>query len=380
MTVSGQEPIRFVDLVAQQARIRDAVDRRIKAVLDHGQYIMGPEIGELEAALAGHCGAKHAIACSSGTDALAMVLMAKELKPHQVMFCPAFTFVATAEVVAWLGAKIWFVDVDPVTFTMDPASLETAIAEARAAGHQPAGIIPVDLFGHPAPYDGIAAIAEREGLWILADAAQSYGARYHNRRAGTLGETTATSFFPAKPLGCYGDGGAIFTDNDELADTLRSILFHGKGESQYDNIRIGMTGRLDTIQAAVLLEKLAIFDDEIEARNRVAASYARLLEGTVTTPKVSDGCLSVWAQYTVKLPEGADRAGIQARMKDEGVPSAVYYIKPLHRQAAYAHHGVSGGALPVTDALSECVMSLPMHPYLDEATIERIAEVLKKAV
>lgn len=380
MTPSTPAPIRFVDLVAQQARIREAVDRRIKAVLDHGQYIMGPEIAELEAALSAHCGAKHSIACSSGTDALAMVLMAKEVKPHHVIFCPAFTFVATAEVVAWLGARVWFVDVDPVTFTMDPASLETAVSEARAAGYEPAGIIPVDLFGHPAPYEGIAAIAEREGLWILSDAAQSYGARYHNRRAGTMGLATATSFFPAKPLGCYGDGGAIFTDDDDLAAVLRSILFHGKGENQYDNVRIGMTGRMDTIQAAVLLEKLAIFDDEIDARNRVAASYGRHLASIVTPPVVADGCLSVWAQYTVKLPDGADRAAIQAHMKDAGVPTAVYYAKPLHRQAAYAHHGVAGGELPATDMLSQSVLSLPMHPYLEEETIERVAGALKAAL
>ncbi|GAB5461695.1 DegT/DnrJ/EryC1/StrS family aminotransferase [Hoeflea alexandrii] len=376
MTSSSPEPVRFVDLAAQQARIRDRVDAAVARVFDHGQYIMGPEVAEFEAKLSAHCGAAHSVACSSGTDALAMVLMAKNVRPGQAIFCPAFTFVATAEVVAWLGAHIWFVDVDAETFNMDPASLETAIASARAAGHAPVGVIPVDLFGVPADYDAVSKIAAREGLWVLGDGAQSYGARYHNRRVGTLAMATATSFFPAKPLGAYGDGGAVFTDDAELAETLRSILFHGKGANQYDNVRIGMTGRIDTVQAAILIEKLAIFDDEIEARNRIAARYTSLLSGHVATPVVPEGLQSVWAQYTVKLPEAADRAAIQARMKDKGVPSAVYYAKPLHRQDAYSHHGVAGGELPVTDMLSGCVLSLPMHPYLEDDTQDRVVEAL----
>jgi dTDP-4-amino-4,6-dideoxygalactose transaminase len=376
MTSSSPEPVRFVDLAAQQARIRDRVDAAVARVFDHGQYIMGPEVAEFEAKLSAHCGAAHSVACSSGTDALAMVLMAKNVRPGQAIFCPAFTFVATAEVVAWLGAHIWFVDVDAETFNMVPASLETAIASARAAGHAPVGVIPVDLFGVPADYDAVSKIAAREGLWVLGDGAQSYGARYHNRRVGTLAMATATSFFPAKPLGAYGDGGAVFTDDAELAETLRSILFHGKGANQYDNVRIGMTGRIDTVQAAILIEKLAIFDDEIDARNRIAARYTSLLSGHVETPVVPEGLQSVWAQYTVKLPEAADRAAIQARMKDKGVPSAVYYAKPLHRQDAYSHHGVAGGELPVTDMLSGCVLSLPMHPYLEDDTQDRVVEAL----
>lgn len=376
MTSSSPEPVRFVDLAAQQARIRDRVDAAVARVFDHGQYIMGPEVAEFEAKLSAHCGAAHSVACSSGTDALAMVLMAKNVRPGQAIFCPAFTFVATAEVVAWLGAHIWFVDVDAETFNMDPASLETAIASARAAGHAPVGVIPVDLFGVPADYDAVSKIAAREGLWVLGDGAQSYGARYHNRRVGTLAMATATSFFPAKPLGAYGDGGAVFTDDAELAETLRSILFHGKGANQYDNVRIGMTGRIDTVQAAILIEKLAIFDDEIDARNRIAARYTSLLSGHVETPVVPEGLQSVWAQYTVKLPEAADRAAVQARMKDKGVPSAVYYAKPLHRQDAYSHHGVAGGELPVTDMLSGCVLSLPMHPYLEDDTQDRVVEAL----
>ena len=376
MSSAPREPVPFVDLGAQKARIRDRVDAAITRVLDHGQFIMGPEVAELEAQLSAHSGARHVVACSSGTDALAMVLMARNVKPGQAIFCPAFTFVATAEVVAWLGAHVWFVDVDADTFNMDPASLEIAIAAARDAGQEPVGVIPVDLFGLPADYDAVSKIAAREGLWILGDAAQAYGARYHNRRVGTLAMATATSFFPAKPLGAYGDGGAIFTDDTELADTLRSILFHGKGANQYDNVRVGMTGRIDTMQAAVLLEKLAIFDDEIEARNRIAARYTSLLEDRVATPKVPDGLKSVWAQYTIKLPEGADRATIQAKMKQEGVPTAVYYPKPLHRQSAYSHHGIAGGELPVTDMLANTVLSLPMHPYLDEETQDRVVAAL----
>jgi len=380
MSSVSRAPVPFVDLGAQKARIRDRIDAAIAGVLDHGQFIMGPEVAELEAQLAAHSGAQHAIACSSGTDALAMVLMAKNVRPGQAIFCPAFTFVATAEVVAWLGAHIWFVDVDAETFNMDPASLEIAIAAAREAGQEPVGVIPVDLFGLPADYDAVSKIAAREGLWILGDGAQAYGARYHNRRVGTLAMATATSFFPAKPLGAYGDGGAIFTDDAELAETLRSILFHGKGANQYDNVRIGMTGRIDTMQAAILIEKLAIFDDEIEARNRIAARYKTLLEGYVATPKVPDGLQSVWAQYTIKLPEGSDRAAIQASMKQEGIPTAVYYAKPLHRQDAYSQYGIAGGSLPVTDMLSQCVLSLPMHPYLDEDTQDRVVSALISAL
>ncbi|MEM5473679.1 DegT/DnrJ/EryC1/StrS family aminotransferase [Hoeflea sp. AS60] len=380
MSSVSRAPVPFVDLGAQKARIRDRVDAAIAGVLDHGQFIMGPEVAELEAQLSAHSGAKHVIACSSGTDALAMVLMAKNVRPGQAIFCPAFTFVATAEVVAWLGGHIWFVDVDADTFNMDPASLEIAIAAARDAGHEPVGVIPVDLFGLPAEYDAVSKIAAREGLWILGDAAQAYGARYHNRRVGTLSMATATSFFPAKPLGAYGDGGAIFTDDAELADTLRSILFHGKGANQYDNVRVGMTGRIDTMQAAVLIEKLKIFDDEIEARNRIAARYTSLLSDHVATPKVPGGLLSVWAQYTIKLPESADRAAIQAKMKEEGVPTAVYYPKPLHRQDAYSHHGIAGGELPVTDQLAATVLSLPMHPYLDDETQDRVVAALISAL
>lgn len=372
--------IPFVDLAAQQNRIRKDVDIAMARVLDHGRYIMGPEVGELEEALAKFCGAKHAIGCSSGTDALAMVLMARKIKPGQIIFCPAFTFVATAEVVAWLGAKVCFVDVEPDTFNIDPNALQAAIAETKANGEDLAGIISVDLFGLPVAHQELNKIADEHDLWHLSDAAQSFGARYNNKPVGTMGIATATSFFPAKPLGAYGDGGAMFTDDDQLADDLRSILFHGKGESQYDNVRIGMTGRLDTMQAAVLLEKLKIFDDEILARQNVAKIYTDGLKDLVTTPHIPHGRMSVWAQYTTRLPEGIDRDVLQKNLSDKGIPTAVYYAKPLHRQEAYGHNIIASGELPVTDALSKDVLSLPMHPYLEASTQEYIIENFASAL
>lgn len=379
MPAAPAEPIRFVDLARQQERIRDRIDAAIARTLDHGQYIMGPEIGELERALAEFCGAKHAIAVSSGTDALALVLMAKGVKPGEAIFCPAFTFVATAEVVAWLGATVYFVDVLEDTYNMDPQSLKMAIAQARKAGDRPVGIISVDLFGLPADYDALEPIAREEGLWLLSDAAQAFGARYRGRIAGTFGDATATSFFPAKPLGCYGDGGAVFVEDDEIAEVVRSLLFHGKGTSQYDNVRIGMTGRMDSIQAGILLEKLRIFSEEIEARNLVARRYTELLSGVVETPNVPDGLTSVWAQYTVRV-KGADRDAVAARLKEKGVPVAIYYPTPLHRQTAYRHHPVAGNGLPVSERVCSEVFSLPMHPYLDEATQDYIVHALKDAV
>lgn len=382
--MSDLPQIPFVDLASQQARIRQDVDKAMARVLDHGRYVMGPEVAELETALSKYCGAKHAIGCSSGTDALAMVLMAKNVRPGQVIFCPSFTFVATAEVVAWLGAKVCFVDVKPDSFNMDPIALEKAVEVALANGEDLAGVIAVDLFGLPADYVEILNITDKHDLWLMSDSAQSFGARYHNAPVGTNGIATATSFFPAKPLGAYGDGGAIFTEDDQLADDLRSILFHGKGTSQYDNVRIGMTGRLDTMQAAILLEKLKIFDDEIKSRQMVADRYAEGLSNLLTCPAVPSDRQSVWAQYTVRLPEHIDRDLLQADLKEKGVPTAVYYAKPLHRQAAYSHNLVAGykqdGALPVTDALSKDVMSLPMHPYLDKTVQDYIVENIQLAV
>lgn len=376
--------IPFVDLASQQKRIRTDVDKAMTRVLDHGRYVMGPEVAELETELSKFCGAKHSIGCSSGTDALAMVLMAKNLRAGQIVFCPAFTFVATAEVVAWLGAKVCFVDVEPDTFNMDPNALRAAIQTCKANGEDMAGIITVDLFGLPADYIALLAISEEHDLWLLSDAAQSFGARYHNAPIGTNGIATATSFFPAKPLGAYGDGGAMFTDDDELADDLRSILFHGKGSSQYDNVRIGMTGRLDTMQAAVLLEKLKIFDQEITERQQVANRYTSGLNDLLTCPHVPEGRQSVWAQYTTRLPQGLDRDALQAKLKDKGIPTAVYYAKPLHRQEAYSTNLIAGlhsdGQLPVTDALSLDVLSLPMHPYLSTDTQDYIVDHIRAAI
>jgi dTDP-4-amino-4,6-dideoxygalactose transaminase len=375
-------PIPFIDLAAQQARIRDRVEAAMRRTLDHGAYIFGPELGELETGLAEFCGARHAIGCSNGTDALALVLMAKNVGQGQAVFCPSFTFAATAEVVAWLGATPYFVDIEPDSYNMDPENLKTAILEAKQAGLQPVGVIAVDLFGLPADYDRIEPIAKENGLWLMCDSAQSFGATYKGRKAGTIGMATTTSFFPAKPLGAYGDGGAIFTDDDELAKVLRSLLFHGKGEDRYDNVRIGMNGRLDSLQAGILIEKLAIFPDEIEARNRIAARYDEGFRNVLVTPHVPEGSRSVWAQYTLRAP-GRDRDAVAAGLKDKGVPTAIYYPKPLHLQTAYKHFPSAGGRLPVSERAANEVFSLPMHAYLDTETqdfiIDSVRLVLKAA-
>ena len=301
----------------------------------HCQFINGPEVAALEKALADFCGAKHVVSCASGTDALLMVLMAKEVGPGDAVLCPSFTFCATGEAVALTGATPVFVDVDAATFNMDAASLKRGIATAKQRGLKPRAVIPVDLFGQSADHDAIAAVAQAEGLFVLDDAAQGFGASYKGRRLGTLGLATATSFFPTKPLGCFGDGGAIFTDDDELAETLRSIRVHGQGSDKYDNVRLGLTGRLDTMQAAVLIEKLKIFEDEIAARNRVAERYARGLGNVVTVPRLASGCTSIWAQYTIRLPKGTDRDGFAAALKAQGIPTTIYYAKSMHQQTAY---------------------------------------------
>lgn len=374
-----KKPIPFIDLAAQQARIRDSVEAAMRRTLDHGAYIMGPEVGELETGLAAFCGARHAVACSNGTDALALVLMAKGVKPGDAVFCPSFTFAATAEVVAWLGATPYFVDIEADTYNMDPASLAAAIAEAREAGLTPAGVISVDLFGLPADYDRLEPIAAENGLWLLCDAAQGFGATYKDRKVGTIGMATTTSFFPAKPLGAYGDGGAVFTDDDEMAALLRSLLFHGKGNDRYDNVRIGMNGRLDSLQAGVLIEKLAIFPEEIEARNRIAARYSDGFSNILVTPHVPEGSTSVWAQYTLRAP-GHDRDALTAALKERGVPTAIYYPKPLHQQTAYKEFPVVRGSLPVSERAAGEVFSLPMHAYLDEETQDFIIGSVRSAL
>jgi dTDP-4-amino-4,6-dideoxygalactose transaminase len=305
------------------------------------------------------------------------VLMAKNIGRGDAVICPSFTFCATGEAVALTGATPVFVDVDEATFNIDAASLKKGIQAARKQGLKPRAVIPVDLFGQSADHDAIAAVAEAEGLFVLDDAAQGFGASYKGRRLGTLGHATATSFFPAKPLGCFGDGGAIFTDDAELAETLRSIRVHGQGSDKYDNVRLGLTGRLDTMQAAILLEKLMIFDDEIAARNEVAERYARGLGNVVTVPHLAPGCSSVWAQYTIRLPKGVNRDGFAAALKAQGIPTAIYYVKSMHQQTAYRDYPVAEGGLPVSEQLSEDVISLPMHAYLDEPTQERIIKAVR---
>jgi dTDP-4-amino-4,6-dideoxygalactose transaminase len=374
------EPVPFIDIGAQRRRLGKSIDDAVARVLTHCQFINGPEVTELEKRLAEFSGAKHVVSCASGTDALLMVLMARDIGPGDAVICPSFTFCATGEAVALTGASPVFVDVDEATFNIDATSLKRGVAAARKQGLKPKAVIPVDLFGQSADHDAIAAVAEAEGLFILDDAAQGFGASYKGRRLGTLGHATATSFFPAKPLGCFGDGGAIFTDDAELAATLRSIRVHGQGSDKYDNVRLGLTGRLDTMQAAILLEKLKIFDDEIAARNKVAERYARGLGNVVTVPRLARDCGSVWAQYTIRLPKGVERDGFAAALKAQGIPTAIYYVKSMHQQTAYRDYPVAEGGLPVSERLSDDVISLPMHAYLDEPTQDRIIRAVRDAV
>ena len=374
------QPIPFIDVGAQRARLGKAIDEAVSRVLTHCQFLGGPEITELEKQLAAFSGAKHVVSCSSGTDALLMVLMARNIGPGDAVLCPSFTFCATGEAVALTGATPVLVDVDEETFNMDAASLARGIAVAKRRGLKPKVVIPVDLFGQSADHDAIAEVAASEGLFVLDDAAQGFGASYKGRKLGSIGHATATSFFPAKPLGCFGDGGAIFTDDDELAAALRSVRVHGQGTDKYDNVRLGLTARLDTMQAAILIEKLGIFEDEIAARNAAAERYARGLGNIVKVPHLKPGCTSVWAQYTIRLPKGVDRDAFAAALKTQGVPTAIYYPKSIHQQTAYRHFPVADGGLPVSEALSADVISLPMHAYLDEATQDRIIAAVRGAL
>jgi dTDP-4-amino-4,6-dideoxygalactose transaminase len=372
-------PIPFIDIAAQRRRLGRSVDDAIARVLGHCQFILGPEVRALEAELAAFCGARHAVSCASGTDALVLVLMALGVGPGDAVICPSFTFTATAEVVALVGATPVFADVEEASFNLDPESLRRACATARELGFRPRAVIPVDLFGQPADYGRITSIAEAEGLFVLDDAAQSFGATYKNRRIGALAPATATSFFPAKPLGCYGDGGAVLTDDAELAQVMRSVRVHGEGRDKYDCVRIGLNGRLDTIQAAVLLEKLKIFPEEIVARERVARRYSAGLADVAVVPKLAPGTTSVWAQYTIRLAPGA-RDAFAATLKTQGIPTAIYYPIPLHRQEPYQRFPVAEGGAPVSERLAEEVISLPMHGYLDETTQDRIIDAVRQAL
>ncbi|MGE4373328.1 MAG: DegT/DnrJ/EryC1/StrS family aminotransferase [Xanthobacter sp.] len=376
---SAPAPIPFIDLAAQRTRLGPKVDEMVLDVLQSCRFINGPQVGELEEKLAAFAGSRFAVSCSSGTDALALILMAWELKPGDAVFCPAFTFCATAEVVPWVGATPVFVDVKADTFNMDPESLEQAIATAKEKGLNPKVVIPVDLFGQPADYDALLPIAEKHGLKVLCDTAQGFGGTWNNRRTGSIGHATATSFFPAKPLGGYGDGGAIFTDDEELVQVLKSLREHGQGVDRYQNVRIGMTARLDTVQAAVLLEKLAIFEEEIAARERIARRYNDALADVAEVPAVDSRAASVWAQYTIKLPAGM-RDALAQKLGEEGVPTAVYYRAPMHHQPAYKDFPTAAERLPVAEGLCEQVISLPIHAYLDEETQDRIIDAVRRAL
>jgi len=380
----------FIDLAAQQRRISEKLHANIARVLAHGQYINGPEVRELEAALAAYVGVKHAVGCASGTDALLMALMALEIGPGDAVFTTPFTFVATAEVISLLGATPVFVDIDPATFNVDPERLEQAIEAVEksdpalhplpgnAGGKlRPRAVIPVDLFGLPADYDAIEAVAARRGIAVIEDAAQSFGGEYKGRKAGSFGAIACTSFFPAKPLGCYGDGGMCFTDDDHFAEILRSIRVHGQGIDKYENIRIGINGRLDTLQAAILLAKFAIFPEEIDLRQEVFRRYNGLLSGSVKTPEIPEGCKSAWAQYSILVRDSAERSGLMAKLKEAGIPTAVYYPKPLHRQTAFAGLDYREGDFPVSEDCARRIFSLPMHPYLAAGDQRRIAALFQ---
>lgn len=380
--------IPFIDLKTQFRQVENRVRKKIDQILEHGQFILGPEVTELEEKLAEFCQVKHAITCSSGTDGLLMSLMALDVGPGDMVFTTPFTFIATAEVIALLGATPVFVDVDPQTYNLDPARLKNLLAElakgqtaalpapiaeqVQAGVIRPKGIISVDLFGLPAKYDALQDIAQEYGLFLIEDGAQSFGAVYQGKKACSLAQLGCTSFFPAKPLGCYGDGGAVFTDDDALAAELLSIRVHGKGRHKYDNRRIGLNGRLDTLQAAILLAKLDIFPREVEMRSKVAQRYLQGLKAAapgIVLPEVPEGRTSVWAQFSIQVP---DRLALQGALRRAGIPTAIYYELPLHLQQAFAHLGYDPGSMPVSEQIAQRIVSLPMHPYLEEKVQDRI--------
>lgn len=387
--------MQFIDLTAQQKLIRPEINRRIEAVLDHGKYIMGPEIQELEETLCAFTGARHCITCASGTDALLMPLMAWGIGEGDAVFAPPFTFFSTVEEPALAGATPVFVDVRPDTFNIDPAQLEKAIEAVekqdasiyplpKAALEKklrPRVIIPVDLFGQPAEYGRILDIAKKHSLYVMEDAAQAFGASQNGVKTCALGcDAATTSFFPAKPLGCYGDGGAVFTDDDALAALLRSIRVHGKGEDKYDNVRLGLNGRLDTLQAAILLAKMTVFPGEIESRQAVAAAYCKAFAGSaVTTPVIQNGNVSAWAQYCVLLPEGR-REGVMAHLKDKGIPSNIYYPKPQHQLAVFKDLGYAAEDMPAALDASRRILALPFHPYMTADAVHTVAAAVLEAL
>lgn len=377
--------MEFIDLKTQYGRLKAQVQDRINQVLQHGKFIMGPEVEELERKLAAFVGVRHCVSCANGTDALLLSLMAHDIGPGDAVFTTPFTFIATAEVVCLLGATPVFVDINADTYNIDPEKLERTIMEMRngvgraASGSKkltPKAIIPVDVFGLPADYDTINRIAKAEGLFVLGDAAQSLGGSYRGKKVGGLTDITTTSFFPAKPLGGYGDGGAIFTSDETIAQGLRSRREHGKGSHKYDNVRIGINGRLDTLQAAILLAKLEIFEDEIKRRQEVSMKYSLALNKFLKVPYVPDGLSSAWAQYSVVTEQ---REFYLNALKEQGIPTAIYYPRPLHLQTAFGYLGYKRGDFPVAEGISETIFSLPMHPYLNEADQSRIIEAVQNA-
>jgi dTDP-4-amino-4,6-dideoxygalactose transaminase len=393
--------MQFIDLAVQQKRIKDQIDANIAAILDHGKYIMGPEVGILENRLAEYTGVTHAIGCASGTEALLMALLAKQIGPGDAVFTSPFTFIATAEVLSLLGATPVFVDIDPQTFNIDPDKLQHAIQAVEKndpsiypiptvdTTHRPSatipasrGILAVDLFGLTADYTRIDTIAEEYNLFVIEDAAQSFGAELNGKKACSFGNIGCTSFFPAKPLGCYGDGGMCFTDDEQLAEIMGSVRVHGKGHHKYDNVRIGVNGRLDTIQAGILLAKFDIFPEEIELRQQAADRYTSLLTplSKIQTPAIPQGYKSAWAQYSVLAADEKQRKDLQNKLKEADIPTAIYYPKPLHLQSAFYDLGYRRGDFPISEEISGRIFSLPMHPYLAEEAQQRIAEVIDSCV
>jgi len=384
--------MQFIDLATQQKRIRDKIEANIAAVLDHGKYIMGPEIKALEKKLSEYVGVKHAIGCASGTDALLMALLALKVGPGDAVFTSPFTFIATAEVISLLGATPVYVDIDSETYNIDPAKLAQAVSALKADNTDlhplpitnnpspitPKGVIAVDIFGLPADYASIDQIAQENGLFVIEDAAQSFGAVLNGRKACSFGHIACTSFFPAKPLGCYGDGGMCFTDDDELGNIMESLRVHGKGDHKYDNVRIGLNGRLDSLQAAILMAKFDIFPEELELRQQVASRYAALLgnDSPVTVPSIPSGSKSAWAQYSILAADESQRTALQNNLKDAGIPTAIYYPQPLHLQTAFSSLGYKKGDFPISEDYAQRIFSLPMHPYLTEEEQIKICKVI----
>jgi len=371
--------MQFIDLAKQQRIIRKKIDARIKAVLDHGKYIMGPEINELEEKLAEYISVSYCISCASGTDALLIPLMARNIGYGDAILTTPFTYIATAEVISLLGATPIFIDIYPDTFNIDPAGIEQGIKLAENKGLHPKGIIPVDIFGLPAQYRLIQKEAEKYNLFILEDAAQSFGGNIRGQKAGSFGDVAATSFFPAKPLGCYGDGGAIFTNDKELAGIMRSIRVHGGGVDKYNNIRIGINGRLDTLQAAILLEKLAIFENEIDMRNNVADYYKANMPTNLKSPFIPKDYISSWAQFSILTDLKAKRNHIMTYLKSKEIPSMIYYCTPLHLQKVFSSLGYKRGDFPNSENIADKIFSVPMHPYLHHDQQDQILEILHAA-